>query len=143
MIAQLRERLRALFAERDDAELVLLFGSCARGEAGDSSDVDIAVLFSERPNIISLGGLVLAITEIAGKKTDLVELGGLEVENPRLAYEIASNPVVIFERSGTVTADFKTRAFLAYFDALPLLESANAALRGRIESGNFGRPIHA
>ena len=38
-------RLRAFFeAEHHDAAVVYLFGSVARGDATDSSDVDVAVL---------------------------------------------------------------------------------------------------
>jgi hypothetical protein len=137
------DRLKAIFSKRGGVELALLFGSYASGKAGDLSDVDIAVLFSERPALLALGGLIEEASALVEKKVDLVELNGLEAQDPRLAYEIASSSVVLFERSETVVADFKTKAYLAYFDAQPFLDSAITALRGRLQSGAFARPIHA
>ncbi|MCX7025256.1 MAG: nucleotidyltransferase domain-containing protein [Spirochaetes bacterium] len=142
-MTEIRDKLRCFFDKHGNVELVLLFGSYSRGTAGDFSDVDIAVLFTEQPHILVLGSLIQAISELVGKKIDFVELRGLEAEDPRRAYEIASNSKVILERSSTAAADFRTRAFLAYFDAQPLLESAATALRVRLESGDFGRPVHA
>ena len=40
-------------------------------------------------------------------------------------------------------ADFRTKAYLSFFDAQPFLDSARNALDSRIQSGNFARPIHA
>lgn len=141
--AQMQDKLKALFSKRGDVELALLFGSCASGTAKDLSDVDIALLFSERPTLLALGGLIQEVCDLAERKVDLVELNGLEGEDPRLAYEIAASSVLLFESSSAVAADFRTRAFLAYFDAKPFLDSAAIALRGRLQSGNFGRPIHS
>jgi len=140
---ELCEKLQSLFRIRPNVELALLFGSQARGEAGSMSDVDIAVLFTARPSLLSLGGLIQEASELVKNRVDLVELDGLEADDPRLAYEIAAEAKVIFERSDGAFVDYKTRAFLAYFDAQPFLDSVASALSDRIESGSFGRPIHA
>ena len=140
---ELCEKLQSLFRIRPNVELALLFGSQARGEAGSMSDVDIAVLFTARLSLLSLGGLIQEASELVERKIDLVELDGLEADDPRLAYEIAAGAKVVFKRSDAAFVDFKTRAFVAYFDAQPFLETVAVALHDRIESGSFGRPIHA
>ncbi|MGA2545252.1 MAG: nucleotidyltransferase domain-containing protein [Rectinemataceae bacterium] len=140
---QAYDRLKTTFSKREDVELALLFGSRASGKAGDLSDVDIAVLFSDRPTLLALGGLIQEASDIMENKVDLVELNGLETQDPGLAYEIVSSSFVLFERSDTVVADFRTKAYLSFFDAQSFLDSAINALDGRIQSGTFARPIHA
>lgn len=44
LLAEIRDELRALYGER--LEGVVLYGSTARGEAGEDSDIDILVLLS-------------------------------------------------------------------------------------------------
>ena len=81
-VVELCEKLQSLFTIRPNVELALLFGSQARGEAGSMSDVDIAVLFTARPSLLSLGGLIQETSELVERKIDLVELDGLEADDP-------------------------------------------------------------
>lgn len=76
-----------------------LFGSCSRGEDTPESDIDILVDYDHSKGIVSLfkmGGMLMDLTEIAGRKVDLVDINGLKsfarksVENDRiLIYERA------------------------------------------------------
>jgi uncharacterized protein len=64
-----------------------LFGSVARGEAGDASDVDLAVELdpSARIGLFRLMGLQRRLSEILGRSVDLVPE---PAENPRLRQNI-------------------------------------------------------
>ena len=64
-----------------------LFGSVARGEAGDASDVDLAVELdrSAHVGLFRLMSLQRRLTEILGRKVDLLPE---PVENPRLQQNI-------------------------------------------------------
>lgn len=58
-------------APKYGAVKVCLFGSHARGEANESSDVDLVVDF-ERPIGFALGGMYLELEERLGCKVDIV-----------------------------------------------------------------------
>ena len=50
-----------------------IFGSFARGEAGDDSDVDILVEIASRISLLDFVGLKLELEDILGRKVDLGE----------------------------------------------------------------------
>ncbi len=55
-----------------DPEYIGVFGSYARGEQLDTSDLDLLVKFGKRINLLELVGLEQALTESLGIKVDLV-----------------------------------------------------------------------
>lgn len=57
-----------------------LFGSCSRGEETPSSDIDILVDYDNSNGLVSLfkmGGMLMDLTDLLGRKVDLVENRGL------------------------------------------------------------------
>ncbi len=59
------------------ARNVRVFGSVARGEAGDDSDVDFLVEFEPGRSLLDQAGLVLALEALLGRKVDVVSEHGL------------------------------------------------------------------
>jgi predicted nucleotidyltransferase len=57
-----------------------LFGSFARGEQGESSDIDILVDFENTADLFDLVGLALFLEEKLGRKVDVVTKNALRVE---------------------------------------------------------------
>ena len=57
---------------RNDVKTIGLFGSAARGEATEQSDVDMLVEFSRRKSLLDLVALERKISELFGKKVDLL-----------------------------------------------------------------------
>ena len=53
-----------------------IFGSCARGEEKETSDVDVLVEFTE-PSFDNFMDLVFFLEDLFGKEVDLVTTGGL------------------------------------------------------------------
>jgi len=84
-VEQLKERI-APVAEKYQLRAVYLFGSYARNEATDDSDIDILV---DKTNSIVkgwiIGGLYNDLCEVVGKKVDMVTTGALtqDGENDR------------------------------------------------------------
>lgn len=75
------ERIREHMPELHDTYKVArigVFGSYARGSATESSDVDVAVEFSERVDLFHFIGLQEYLSEILGTKVDLVTFKGLK-----------------------------------------------------------------
>jgi predicted nucleotidyltransferase len=66
----LRTRLTAALEHHHEVELALLFGSRSRGEAGPSSDVDVAVIGRGIDTI----GLAIELTDAVGLPVDVVDL---------------------------------------------------------------------
>ena len=57
-----------------------LFGSFSRNEETETSDIDILVDFDESRGVVSLfkmGGMLMDLSNIAGRKVDLVEVDGI------------------------------------------------------------------
>ena len=84
-----REELIAL-AHRHNAENVRVFGSVARGDANEGSDVDILVHFREGASLFDLIHLIDDTSTLIHTKVDVVSDGGL---SPYLARRILSEAV--------------------------------------------------
>jgi excisionase family DNA binding protein len=68
-------------AKRRGARNVRLFGSVARGEARSDSDADFLVDLDRGRSLLDLGGLLMDLESILGRKVDVVTPAGLR---PRL-----------------------------------------------------------
>jgi predicted nucleotidyltransferase len=83
-IEQLKERI-APVASKYRLPAVYLFGSYAKGEATEESDVDILVdkTGTELIGLFAMGGLYNDLEEAVGKPIDLVTTGALEEKSTR------------------------------------------------------------
>ena len=76
-----------------------LFGSYSRGEETPDSDIDILVDYDESHGIISLfkmGGMLMDLSDIAGRKVDLVDNKGLmDFARP----SVENDKILIYERA--------------------------------------------
>jgi uncharacterized protein len=59
------------------ASRVRVFGSVARGDATETSDIDFLVDFEEGRNLLDLGGLLMDLRELLGHDVDVVTEAGL------------------------------------------------------------------
>lgn len=64
-------------AKRYGASDVRIFGSIARGDATESSDVDFVVRFEPGRSLFDQGGLLIELRELLGVKVDVVSEGAL------------------------------------------------------------------
>jgi len=70
--------LRDLFPtlqERYQIASLGIFGSVARGETNEASDLDVAITFSPdaRPSLMTLAGIMTDIEDAVGRPVDLIE----------------------------------------------------------------------
>lgn len=75
-LAQHREEILAI-AKRHGAKNVRVFGSFARGDATEFSDVDFLVDFERGRSLIDQAGLGLDLEGLLGRKVDVVTVAGL------------------------------------------------------------------
>jgi hypothetical protein len=76
LICENREEILRI-AGRHGAKNLRLFGSMARGDASESSDVDILVEVGETTSPWFPGGLIADLEELLGRKVHLVTTGAL------------------------------------------------------------------
>jgi len=76
----IQEKRRAILeiAARHGAYNVRLFGSVARGEADEASDVDILVELEPNRSLLDLGGFLADLQDLLGCKVDVVTEKGLK-----------------------------------------------------------------
>ncbi|MBI5428229.1 MAG: nucleotidyltransferase family protein [Nitrospinae bacterium] len=69
-----------------------LFGSCARGEITDKSDVDVLVEIEDEISLFDFIDIKLELEEALGRKVDLVEYGAIK---PTLRERILKEEVAL------------------------------------------------
>jgi len=123
-------KLRAFF-QHSEAVLAYLFGSYAQGEAGRSSDVDIAVLLEGDAKKLyeSYQGLSLGVRDALG--TERFDLLLLNDALPALKFEVISTGSLIHARSDQDLNAFETNVVRVYLDTAHLRAVQNEYLRRR------------
>ena len=127
--------LRRVLEEDQGIAYALLFGSGARGRAGPTSDVDVAVeLRPEAPrDTATLGLLAARLESAAGRPVDLVLM---EAAPAPLAYRIFRDGRVLLERDHAALVRRKARAIIEYLDFKPVEERcAEGVLRAAAGRG--------
>jgi len=72
-----------------------IFGSYARGDTNENSDIDLIFDFAKDFGLIELSGLKISLEEKLGKKVDIVEFSSLD---PIIKDKILSEAVLIYEQ---------------------------------------------
>ncbi len=65
-------------AARHGAHHLRVFGSVARGEADERSDVDFLVELEKGRSLLDLGGLLMDLQDLLGRRVDVVTEKGLK-----------------------------------------------------------------
>lgn len=86
-----REQL-LLLAHRRGITGLRVFGSMARDEARDDSDVDLLVTLAPGTSALALGGLLLDAQELLGRHVDVVTEAGL---HPALRDRVLADAVAL------------------------------------------------
>ena len=80
---------------QNDVSMIGVFGSMARGEAKQKSDIDLIVRFSKRKSLLALVRLERELSEALGRKVDLLTEGAL---SPYLRERILKEMRVVYEK---------------------------------------------
>ena len=64
-------------AQRYGASDLRIFGSVARGDATESSDIDIVARFEPGRSLLDQGGMLMDLRQLLGVQVDLVSEGAL------------------------------------------------------------------
>lgn len=133
-VDEIVEKLRAFFAEEQPVVLAYLFGSYARGEMNESSDLDLAVLLE--PGMVgeelheTYRKLFLGVRGTLGtERFDLVLLNRAPLP---LKFEVVSKGRLIYARDEEALIRFEMDVIRKYQDAAYLRKVQNEYLRERV-----------
>ena len=90
-IDEIKEKVNPILRQHGITRAAV-FGSAARGEATEKSDIDILVEIPRVYNLFEFAGIKLALEDVLGKKVDLVDY---EAIKPRIRENIFSSQVFI------------------------------------------------
>ena len=90
----LRDKREAILqvADKHGARNVRVFGSVARGEADDQSDIDLLVDMEPGRSLLDLGGLLMDLQDLLGQNVDVVTERGLK---PRIRERVLHEAVAL------------------------------------------------
>lgn len=125
-------RLRAFFP-RTRVVLAYLFGSCARGEAKPSSDVDIAVLLAGHGEELyaNYRELILGIRDALG--TERFDLLLLNDAAPTMRFAVITTGRLLYAQSDQELNAFEADTIRTYQDTAHLRAVQNDYLRRRAQ----------
>jgi uncharacterized protein len=78
---------------QNDVSMIGVFGSMARGEAKQQSDIDLIVRYSKRKSLLAVVRLERELSEAMGRKVDLLTEGAL---SPYLRDRILNEMRVVY-----------------------------------------------
>ena len=94
-IDEIRDKIRPI-CEKYKVEKVWLFGSYARGEAREDSDVDLHVKAAEEMRFLELGGFYADLEEALGKEIDLITR--IPEENKIFRRYVERDEILLYDR---------------------------------------------
>jgi uncharacterized protein len=131
--------LAAFLAAQPDVVVAYLFGSLAQGRATPHSDVDIAILLADAPDILAVADrrlqLIGAVEPFVRGDVDVVILNNA---SSVLQHEVLRNRHVIYERSRMARIDFEVRSGKIYADEQHHREFFTEAIFTELREGRFG-----
>jgi predicted nucleotidyltransferase len=132
----LRARLEPIFRRHGHVVVAYLFGSAARGDTHERSDLDLAVLFDGR-DLAGYRALWIDLRDALGARDfDLVALNGA---GPVLGFEILRDGRPLYARSVEELNEFERRAWHRYQDTRRLRAIGDDYLKGRAHAWSSER----
>ena len=125
------DRLKDYFSHDDDIEMVLLYGSVAKGTFNPKSDIDIA-LYSKKE--LTFEVLAKIQTELAIMFDREIDVADLKKAEGTFLYQIMTNAVKIkFEEN--IYVRYAMKALYFYEDFLPILRRTQEEKLKRMLNG--------
>ena len=124
-----------------DVAAVYLFGSCARGDSGPESDVDLGVVFVERTvTPARFGTIADALAAAVARATGIerVDVVDLAAQGPIFAHNALLDGKLVFEGDRARRLDFVTDTVSRAIDFRPTYEIAT-----RDKAGAMRRALRA
>ncbi|MCS7201744.1 MAG: nucleotidyltransferase domain-containing protein [Dictyoglomus sp.] len=140
-ILEKKEEIKKIFEEKG-VILAYIFGSFAKGNISNLSDIDVAILFSEdipKENYFDLkleiSYLLLEILRELKRDVDLVILNDASLI---LKYQVIKYGEIIYKKDEKTRVDFEEETIKNYLDTKPIRDENFKYLLKRIQDGKVG-----
>lgn len=111
------------FKERPEVSAVYLYGSQARREAKRSSDIDLAVLTTDKSRYIGLNSPQILFTqelsEILNKKVEVQDLKTVSID---FAHRVLTEGKLLHSNNERARVAFEEKILRVYFDMKPAID---------------------
>ncbi|MBI5709227.1 MAG: nucleotidyltransferase domain-containing protein [Candidatus Eisenbacteria bacterium] len=140
-IEHLADRLRPALQARLELLDAYLFGSRARGDATQESDIDVAVFVDRGRVPPSAFGYAATLTSdlMAALHESRIDVVVLNDAPPLLYHRVLRDGIRLLARSPEATTTREGRALSRYCDYLPQLKKIDSAHAARVARGFTGR----
>ena len=118
--------------EQFGLDALWVFGSEAHGKTRPDSDIDLAALFSSRPEPLDVLGARGDLEEILGREVDLVDL---DRASPILAMQVLKHGRLLVDRDPKRRIAFVVRTRSLYEDLKILRRESEKRLLERVAGG--------
>lgn len=132
-----KKKIAELLKSNQNIKFAYIFGSFAKEESRFGSDLDIAVLFEQEPDLLSIGQLIVELEEVVDFNVDLISLNNLFDKNPKLAYSVIADGILLFSTDHKLLNQYKTITYLKYLDFKPVTDLFTSKLNDRISNKKF------
>jgi predicted nucleotidyltransferase len=93
---ELKDKIVSFLSNKLDLELLIIFGSYAKGQANNNSDIDLAYLSSHDINPADKWGICQSLARELNIDVDLVDL---KHANDVLSFQIISQGIIIYQKN--------------------------------------------
>lgn len=131
------KNISKILRKTNNIHFAYIFGSRARNKMRYGSDLDIGVFFKNEPELLDIGMLVLELEKLVDCKVDLVSLNDLDKNNPKLAYSVLNDGILLFCEENKILSQFKRLTYISYFDFKPAIELFKRKFEERIANNKF------
>ena len=130
--AALLQALRGVLDAVPAIRAAYLFGSCARGDFGPSSDVDVALLADQPIDLTDLAALGEQLGAVVDRRVDVVDLRSVP---PLLCRQVVAEGELLLVRDPLLRFDFEQEVVRRCEDTRPLRAQQQQLLRERLAHG--------
>jgi len=137
---ELLAKLAPAISAKPEIIFAYLFGSVAKGTAGNKSDVDVAVFLDPSFAINEEGfGYLSVLTEelsaLLSTRVDVVILNSAKIV---LKHQVLKSGILIYTKSNEARRTFHERTIREYLDFKPALLVQREYMHKRLLNGTFG-----
>lgn len=131
------KKIKNYFRQNPVVMLVYLYGSQAKGESKEDSDIDLAILVDEA-KADSLEVQLKAISDLGRISYKEIEVQNLHAVDISFAHRVITEGKLIHSKNIKDKVEYETYVLRQYFDLKPLLDEFYSYLRERARRGLIG-----